>query len=44
MPTEISPPRINSNMAASQTVAGVQVEAARGKKRDADRDEEQVDH
>jgi hypothetical protein len=44
MPPEISPPRISSNMTASQPIAGVEVETARGKKRDADRDEEQIEH
>jgi hypothetical protein len=44
MPTEISAPRINSNMVPSQPVAGVEIEAARGEEADADHDENQVQH
>ena len=44
MPTEISAPRINSNMAPSQPIAGVKIEAARGEEAETDRDENQVQH
>ncbi|HXP04198.1 MAG TPA: hypothetical protein VN808_08760 [Stellaceae bacterium] len=44
MPTEITAPRINSNMAPSQSVAGVEIEAADGKEAEANRDENQVQH
>lgn len=44
MPAEMTAPRINSNMAPSQSVAGVEVETARGEEADADRDENYVQH
>jgi hypothetical protein len=44
MPTEITAPRINSNMAPSQPVAGVEIEAASGKEAEAQDDEEDVEH
>jgi hypothetical protein len=44
MPAEMTAPRINSNMAPSQPVAGVEVETARGEEADTDRDENDVEH
>jgi hypothetical protein len=44
MPAEMTAPRISSNMAPSQPVAGVEVETARGEETDTDRDENDVEH
>jgi hypothetical protein len=44
MPTEITAPRINSNMAPSQPIAGVKIKAADGEEADTDRNENQVQH
>jgi hypothetical protein len=44
MPAEMIAPRIKSNMAPSEPVAGAKVEAACGKEADADADEDNVQH
>jgi len=44
MPAEITAPRISSNMALSQPVAGVEVQTARGEEADADGDKRKVQH
>jgi len=44
MPTEMTAPRISSNMTPSQPVAGVEVETGGGEEAEADRDENQVQH
>jgi len=44
MPTEMTAPRISSNMAPSQPVAGVEIEAAGGEEAETDREENDVQH
>jgi hypothetical protein len=44
MPTEITAPRINSNMAPSQPVAGVEIEAARGEEAEANGKKQHIEH
>ena len=44
MPTEMTAPRISSNMAPSQPVAGVEIEAAHGEEAEANREKDDVQH
>jgi hypothetical protein len=44
MPTEIAPPRISSNMAPSQPIAGEKIQAGRREKAKAACYEDEVDH
>ena len=44
MPTEITPPRISSNMAPSQPIAGEEIQAGGREKTEAGHDKDNIEH